>query len=353
MNKFYFSALFLAMSALGFAQQQAYYNEIDFDLNGVPLKEELATLITNTHTKNLSYNQVWGALKNTDLDPEDNANVLLLYGWDTNTSGSENTARRRNKDSNGGGTGEWNREHTYAKSLGTPDLGESGPGADAHHLRASDVSRNGMRGNRKFAAGSGNSGNAGAYWYPGDEWKGDVARMMMYMYVRYKTRCLPNNVGVGSTESTPDGMIDLFLQWNAEDPVSEVEIQRNEYLSKASNTYGQGNRNPFIDNPYLATKIWGGPAAEDRWGTVSIPSNAKVLFALFPNPGKENRITIQSEATIEEITVFTTEGKTIKTIKHPEFTRNLFEITSLKNGFYFVTLKDIHANVSTKKFIIK
>jgi len=56
------------------------------------------------------------------------------------------------------------------------------------------------------------------------------------------------------------GNLDLFLEWNAEDPVSNFEIQRNEVISDA-----QGNRNPFIDNPHLATNIWGGDEAENRW----------------------------------------------------------------------------------------
>ncbi len=52
-------------------------------------------------------------------------------------------------------------------------------------------------------------------------------------------------------------MIDLFLEWNAEDPVSDFERQRNTYHD-SQQTYAQGNRNPFIDNAYLATRIWGG-----------------------------------------------------------------------------------------------
>ncbi|MGB1284880.1 MAG: endonuclease, partial [Polaribacter sp.] len=102
-----------------------------------------------------------------------------------------------------------------------------------------------------------------------DEWKGDVARMMMYMYVRYGDRCLPTNVGIGDNSSTPDDMIDLFLQWNNEDPVSDFEKRRNTYHEDTSNNEAQGNRNPFIDNPRLATRIWGGPKAEDIWGIYS------------------------------------------------------------------------------------
>jgi chitodextrinase len=136
-------------------------------------------------------------------------------------------------------------------------------------LRPCDSQRNSSRGNKKFIAGSGNSGATGTGWYPGDEWKGDVARIIMYMYLRYDERTLPSNVGFGSNSDTPDDMIDLFLQWNADDPVSTIEKQRNPYHENTSNSDAQGNRNPFIDNPRLATRIWGGPEAEDIWGIYS------------------------------------------------------------------------------------
>ncbi|MCI2228095.1 endonuclease [Polaribacter sp. MSW13] len=242
--------------------QQAYYNDVDLTKSGLDLKEELATKTISEHSKTLSYSQVWDALKVTDLNPENSSEVLLIYGYSDTTVGT--TARRRGKDQNGGNQGDWNREHTYAKSLGDPNLGTSGPGADAHHLRPSDVSFNGQRGHLKFVDGNGNAGSVSGGWYPGDEWKGDVARMMMYMYIRYGDRCKPTGVGIGSSSSTPDDMIDLFLEWNAEDPVSNFERQRNTYHDSNA-SYAQGNRNPFIDNAYLATKIWGGPAALDSW----------------------------------------------------------------------------------------
>jgi chitodextrinase len=85
------------------------------------------------------------------------------------------------------------------------------------------------------------------------------------MYVRYGSQCLPTGVAVGNNSLTPDDMVDLFLKWNVEDPVSDLEKVRNPYHETNITTYGQGNRNPFIDNPYLATRIWGGNSAEDRW----------------------------------------------------------------------------------------
>ena len=342
-----FSLLF---SGLLFAQPQSYYDGIDFSLNGGPLKEELTELITDTHTHQLSYSDIWDALKITDKNPDNANQVMLVYGWPGETSGQH--SRTRAKNSNGGSNGDWNREHIYAKSLANPDLGTSGPGADAHHLRASDVQWNNNRGNKKFASGSGNSGNSNGGWYPGDEWKGDVARMMMYMYVRYGTQCLPANVGIGSTENTPDGMIDLFLEWNAEDPVSEIEIQRNEYLG-GHGQYAQGNRNPFIDNPYLATKIWGGTPAEDRWGTLlSTDKVNQVDFSIYPNPNKSQVIYIESADHITSYSIIDINGRMLIQENNPAVNNNTIEVDhNLQTGVYFVKVTN-DKNTSVKKLIV-
>ena len=242
--------------------QEQYYTGVDLTAEGAELKENLAAKTIGAHTTFLSYTPgVWEASKITDVNPENSSEVLLIYGY----SASGTTARTSGINNNGGGQGEWNREHTYAKSLGNPNLGDSGPGVDAHHLRPSDVQYNGQRGNLKFADGAGTSGSVSGGWYPGDEWKGDIARMMMYMYIRYGNQCQPNNVGIGSNAATGDFMIDLFLDWNVEDPVSDFERQKNTHHDSNQN-YAQGNRNPFIDNAYLATRIWGGAPAEDSWG---------------------------------------------------------------------------------------
>ena len=253
--------LLLLVSFVISAQEQYYYN-VDLTADGAELKENLASKTIGAHTTFLSYTPgVWEALKITDLNPQSSSEVLLIYGF----ANSGTTARTSGINNNGGGQGEWNREHTYPKSLGIPNLGSTGPGADAHHLRPSDVSYNSQRGNLRFADGTGTSGSVSGGWYPGDEWKGDIARMMMYMYIRYGDRCKPNNVGNGSIANTGDDMIDLFLDWNAADPVSDFERQRNTHHD-SNQTYAQGNRNPFIDNAYLATRIWGGTPAEDYWG---------------------------------------------------------------------------------------
>jgi len=295
-----FSILFLATFSATFSQE-AYYSNVDLTLSGTALKDALAAKIIATHTNPLNYTPgVWEASKITDANVSNTSEVVLIYGWENASDQDASNDRTRSntlQDTGSGASFRWNREHVYSKSLGVPTLVTNNPGAgtDAHNLRPADRTRNSTRNNFKFGDGSGNSGFSAvtyigpsgpntAAWYPGDEWKGDVARMMMYMYLRYGSQCLPTGVGVGDTQFTPDDMIDLFLKWNVEDPVSDFEKGRNTYHEDTNNTYAQGNRNPFIDNPYLATRIWGGDSAEDVWNlytntdTVapSVPSGVNV-----------------------------------------------------------------------------
>jgi len=277
MKKILLYLLFI-ISASFYAQTiPSYYNDLDLNKTGDALFLELSTRIIETHS-GIPYTgspvDVWDACKEADEDPNNNSNVLLIYGFN-DVDGISDTDKTRNKDlqDTGGGDAEkWNREHVFPKSLANPSLetDEPGPGTDVHNLRPADAERNTLRGNRKFTDGTGNSGiiSANGGWYPGDEWKGDVARIVMYMYMRYngdgypisETNCFPINVGFGDINSLDPNMVELFLQWNVDDPVSDFEANRNEVLAGI-----QMNRNPFIDNPYLATLIWGGLNAEDKW----------------------------------------------------------------------------------------
>lgn len=247
------SFLAIILAVFSFAQSApSYYSGINFTKTKNELKNELATLITDTHTQTISYSAGLADLfKTSDADPDNPSNLLLIYG--SQASGTHQRSRAY--------TGTWNREHVYAKSKGTPNLGTSGPGADGHHLRPADNTLNSTRGSLLFDDGSG----AMAYttsrggWFPGDEWKGDVARIIMYMYVRYKNQCLPLNITMNPATYSSD-FPDILLKWNVEDPVSNFERNRNNVVYNI-----QHNRNPFIDNPYLATVIWGGPNAQNTW----------------------------------------------------------------------------------------
>ena len=369
-----FTLLFFAFVSLAFSQAGApatpYYNGFNWTLTGMSLKSALASKITTTHTNFLTYAEAENALRYTDLDPTDatNTNLLLLYGFSNNictyvsetdfgTSADDNDHRRRNKNADSGDQNcAWNREHTYARALGTPNIETNEADADVHHVRASDVARNGMRDNDRFFDGSGNSFESGILWYPGDEWKGDVARMMMYMYLRYGSQCLPTGVAqIGiPTAANDSNMVQLFLEWNAEDPVSQYEDNRNTYLGNTSNTYGQGNRNPFIDNPYLATVIWGGPVAENRWPTVILSTEDFVSIenaSVYPNPTINNEVYVSTTTELKSIVLYNINGQIIQEIKNPSKVNDVYKVSDLPKGFYLMQLATENAS-TTKKIIV-
>lgn len=215
---------------------------------GTALRTSLHTIISS-QTK-LTYDQVWEALKDTDQDPANTANVVLLY-----------SGRSQSKATNGGGVNDWNREHVWAKSHG--DFGTAtGPGTDVHHLRPEDVTVNGSRGNKDFDNGgttvsecTGCLGDADSF-EPRDAVKGDVARMILYMAIRYEgddgwANLEPN--GLVNNGSAPYiGRLAVLLAWNSADPVSTFEARRNQRIYDV----WQHNRNPFIDHPEWANAIW-------------------------------------------------------------------------------------------------
>ncbi len=224
-----------------------YYNGTA-GLQGPQLEAALHAIISQQTT--LSYAQVWEALKVTDQDPANANNVILLY-----------TGRSQSKTSNGGGVDQWNREHVWAQSHG--NFGTvPGPGTDIHHLRPADVTVNAARGNLDFDNGGIQSVEApGNYsdsnsWEPRDAVKGDIARMIFYMSVRYEGgdgfADLEVNDLAGNGSNPNMGRLSVLLAWNAQDPPSAFEQRRNEVIF----TSFQGNRNPFIDHPEWAQAIW-------------------------------------------------------------------------------------------------
>ena len=215
---------------------------------GEALKTALHTIIDD-HTE-ISYSNVWGALRETDEDPANPNNVILLY-----------TGRSQGKFTNGSGVNDWNREHVWAKSHG--DFGTAmGAGTDLHHLRPTDASVNSSRGNLDFDNGGTQHSEALGNYYDSDSWeprdtvKGDVARMLFYMAVRYEGDSgevdleLNNQVNNGSAPY--HGKMSVLLEWHKEDPVDDNERRRNEIIYSDY----QHNRNPFIDHPEWASAIW-------------------------------------------------------------------------------------------------
>ncbi len=199
----------------------------------------------------ISYDQVWNALKDTDQDPNNANNVILLY-----------SGRSQSKSTNGGNANDWNREHVWAKSHG--DFGTAtGPGTDVHHLRPEDVTVNSVRGNKDFDLGGSSVAEAPGCLSDADSFepraavKGDVARMIMYMAIRYEGddgwADLEINNTVGNGSAPRIGKLSVLLQWHRQDPPDAFEKRRNERIYVA----WQHNRNPFIDHPEWVSAIWG------------------------------------------------------------------------------------------------
>ncbi|MGP3987622.1 endonuclease I family protein [Streptomyces sp. 3N207] len=224
-----------------------YYKDAE-GKTGPELKTALHGIIKESDA--LSYDQVWDALKATDKDPDNPSNVILLY-----------TGRSQSADDNGGGAEQWNREHVWAKSHG--DFGTStGPGTDIHHLRPTDVSVNSTRGSKDFDAGGEEVGEApgnytdGDSFEPRDEVKGDVARMILYMAVRYEGDDdfpdLEPNDKVDNGSAPAHGRLSVLKKWNEQDPPSAFEKNRNDVIYDQF----QHNRNPFVDHPEWVDAIW-------------------------------------------------------------------------------------------------
>ncbi|MBK1854104.1 endonuclease [Verrucomicrobiaceae bacterium 5K15] len=226
------------------SSQDDYYQGLDH-LSGQELKTALHQRIR--HQRVFKYSELWEALR--DLDAGAEGNVLLIY-----------QQRHRSNAKNGGNQGDWNREHLWPRAYG---IGRSSiANTDLHHIRASDVGINGQRGHLYFDETDGEDFGGQTFshdtdsWEPPNQVKGDIARALFYMAVRYEAG--EANATDLELSNTPDfkkrqlGKLSTLLQWHRTDPVSDQERQRNQKIHR----HYQGNRNPFIDHPEYAERIF-------------------------------------------------------------------------------------------------
>ena len=217
---------------------QGYYGNLTLCTDKDTNQQVLSELTQKSHSNILTYTERHNFLYTADADLIDSENVILIY------SGETRYWEEYTSPNNSYNPQTFNTEHVYPQSK----LNDNDAVTDLHHLRVCDDQINSDKSNFSFTDGSGEYGVKSQRWYPGDEWKGDVARMIFYLSIRYK-----ESINVVGSEA-------LFIKWNIEDPVSDFERQRNNAIQQA-----QGNRNPFIDNPYLVTLVWGGEDAENLW----------------------------------------------------------------------------------------
>ena len=269
-------ALGLLLTTQGWVRGAEYdppagYYATTSGLTGPALKAALHSIIRN-HTVipyTSSWTDAWDALKALDQDPLSPGNVRLIYSngsvpaWDT--AGDGNPSMSENS---------WEREHLWPRSFGVGNDGADT--SDLFNLRPVRGSVNSSRSNRFYdqadpfhpidpARTPPNCfeclydyyNGQGGIWTPRPEEKGDLARAMFYMAVRYDGRDA-NSVDLELSDEPNDtagtfAFLSTLLQWHIEDPVSEAERRRNHLVY----TQYQRNRNPFVDHPELVTQVFG------------------------------------------------------------------------------------------------
>ncbi|WP_306350978.1 endonuclease [Flavobacterium sp. '19STA2R22 D10 B1'] len=351
----------LMLTTLAFAQIPAgYYNNATG--TGYALKTQLKTIITNGHNPK-SYNALWTLYANNaykDLYYE-NDNTLLDF-YSEKPAGPDSYTFNVPSNQCGSYTGEgscYNREHVMPQSV----FNEASPMvSDAHHIFPTDGYVNGKRNNYAFGkvnsptwtstngsklgpnTNSGYSaGYSGVVFEPIDEFKGDIARVLLYMATRYEGVIAGWNdhemLNHTSNQVFSDWSLSVLLTWNNQDPVSD----RERAINNAIYTH-QGNRNPYIDHPEYVAQIWGTLGVDTYENLASV--------SIYPNPSNDHRVNIHSEQPITEIQLININGQIMQQIKNPVMQNNAtYSLDNLPQGFYFVKLSSDNRSV-TKKIIV-
>ena len=263
----YCSLLLLLMaigSGLGAQIPSGYYNNAN-GKTGDELKTALHDIITG-HTT-INYSQIWNAFWSTDN--KGNGVVWDMYSDIPNGTPPYTFSIGQNQCGEYVQEGDcYNREHSWPQSwFGGDD--QATPSRDLHHVFPTDGFVNAQRSNYPFgevntASWTSQNGSklgtcksslgyVGTVFEPIDEYKGDFARAMMYMSVRYYTE--DDNWGTSGMTNKSEILpwaIQMLLDWSDNDPVSQKEIDRNNVIYSDY----QHNRNPFIDHPEYARMIW-------------------------------------------------------------------------------------------------
>ena len=242
------------------AQPANYYNSAN-GLTGNQLKVALHNIIKGHES--ISYSQLWNAFWSTDN--KGNGVVWDMYSDRPNGTPPYTYYLGQDQCGNYNSEGDcYNREHSWPSSWFND---QTTPRTDLHHIFPTDGFVNNKRGNYPFGevrsaswtSQNGSklgpcktSGYSGTVFEPIDEYKGDFARAIMYMSVRYYTEDSDwGSSGMTNKSEIKDWAMTMLLRWSDEDPVSQKEIDRNNAV------YGcQNNRNPFIDHPEYARMIW-------------------------------------------------------------------------------------------------
>ena len=322
-----------------------YYSSLE-GLSGAALKQALQNIIANPQVVRAhTYADIWEILKTADQNPENSSQVWLIY--------NETPRSKLDQQATSSIVGKWNREHIYCQSRGNfgdwydtsatginnyvlSNAGDIAAGlSDAHHLRVADGQENSSRGNRNYGVDyNGPTGNPGS-------WKGDVARALFYMAVRYNGLNVVNGNPVDNTIGQI-GDLTTLLSWNQQDTSDDFEMNRNNYIYT-----WQMNRNPFIDYPSLVNYVFGANYGQPWFSSLATTEINFDKIVLYPNPVNDylSIIGLNTKGTLE---LFNTLGEKV----FQSDIENQHQINlNLQSGIYFAKISSENKNF-TKKIII-
>lgn len=338
----FFIINFLFILSTSFSQIPAGYYSNTVGLTGDSLKDRLNDIIDNhiefPYTSS-SQMDCWDVLKQADKDPNNASNVVGIYSRFSMNGPAEYNS----------GQG-WSREHVWAKSRGNFGTAR-GEGTDLHNLFAADISTNSARNNRNFDIGiSRYIDNGGTYngstdaftssstwvWEPPDSLKGDVARVIFYMDVRYEGEHGELDLEVidsllSNTDQSPlHGNARILYNWHLIDTVNSAERARNDTIYKYQN-----NRNPFVDHPEFVREIYA-----SKYGPISVGINeihVDDIYKIYPNPSDEYIKIEAKEGQINEVIIYDGNGSIVSR-ENFNSSKVRLSTSSLNRGIYFIQI---------------
>lgn len=332
-----------------------YYDTLE-GLSGATLKQAVQDIIANPAIVRLqSYADMWEILRDSDRNPENNNQIWAMY--------VEYPMSKLDQQNTSSIVGKWNREHIFPQSRGGFEtaLGDTADGiniwtstsanttvdgvSDAHHIRAANGQENSSRNNKNYGNVATSTVYAGPTGTQGS-WKGDVARALFYMGVRFNGLNILNGDPSELSGTDPSGNIgDLatLLSWNTQDPRDDFEMNRNNIIYN-----WQMNRNPFIDYPLLADYIYGANFGQPWFAALSSTTFDANAIKVYPNPTTDyivvSGLTGSSKAEIYSITG--------QLIQETTFTNETRMDLSLAAGVYLIKVTNGNQSL-TRKIIIR
>ncbi len=334
------------------AQIPAGYYDAAAGLTGVTLKNKLHDIISNGYIAG-TYADLWTSYQTTDKRADGKVWDMYsdipggtppyLFTFVTNQCGSYSAEGDC-----------YNREHSVPESWFS---GASPMYSDLFHIVPTDGYVNNRRSNYPFGdvstaswtslngsklGSSAVAGYTGTVFEPIDSFKGDFARIYFYMVTRYKDELPSWSAPPFSGSDFTVWAKNMFLQWNALDPVSSKEITRNNkaYLI-------QNNRNPYVDHPEWVAAVWGPSSGIDI-------TNNQIFINIFPNPaGDLLDVTITgNNVKNSTITLFQLDGKFLFSMV-AEQRQNEVNLSGLPDGVYLINVKGPDYSKFEKVVVIK